>query len=496
MHKDAMDTNVIPKSSVAERRKAQNVQIMKECRALLNLLYSLNKTLKLYNINNELAVEQMKALYLKLKDAVLKYNEASILLHQNSLFFNGVKVKFGYSTYHLYRYIDREFRDKDIGLLSFSPGINEKQLKKFISVFGQKGSEESDNDQDFEEALKAAGIETVSVEPFFHEEKEEEEQDTQKKAAKTYFWSITHLKEIFNKFETGKKIPILTTKRLIQTLFMRLEENESFLEGLTTIKNFDDYTLNHSVNVCILSLAMGRRLGLDKSELIDLGLSALFHDIGKLDIPKEILLKPGKLDEEERNIIENHPKYGAESLVQLRNTSYIPASAVSVAMEHHAGSGNRAYPRYTKKKNISFYSRIVKIVDVFDAITTKRPYRKKDFTKVEALSFMAEKFKEDFDPLLLKVFIQMIGSCPIGTLVLLDTGEIGIVTASNPNPAFPFRPRIKLISDAEGHRTDGALVDLAAKDPDSLQYKLSIVKILNPDDYDIRISDYFVAQSL
>ncbi len=479
-----------------ERQKSQDFELNRDVIKILNLLYSINKTLKIYDINNILAVDLIKSLHQAIQDLILKYNEASILLHQNSLFFNGVKIKFGYSSYPAYQFIEREFQNRDIGRLSFSPGMSEEQLVKFLPLFNKKEEKISKSFNNFKGVLKSSGLDTVAIERYVHTERKTDEEDEKKQSARAYFWGITHLKEIFQKYESKKKIPLLTTKRLIQTLFMRLSDNESFLHGMTTIKNFDDYTLNHSVNVCILSLAMGKRLGLDKSELIDLGLSAFFHDIGKLDVPKEILNKPGKLDHDERKIIENHSHYGAETLVQLRYSSYIPISAISVAMEHHSGEGDRAYPRYTKKKNIGLYSKIVKIVDVFDAITTKRPYRKKVFTRVEALNLMVEKFTGEFDPVLFKVFIRMIGECPVGTLVLLDTGEVGIVNKTNPNPAFQFRPLIKLITDKTGNRIDGDIVDMSRIEPGTDNFIRSIVKILDPSDYDIRISDYFVAQTL
>ena len=133
---------------------------------------------------------------------------------------------------------------------------------------------------------------------------------------------------------------------------------------------------------------------------------------------------------------------------------------------------------------------------MFDAITTKRPYRKKVFTRVEALNFMVEKFTEEFDPVLFKIFIRMIGECPVGTLVLLDTGEIGIVNKTNPAPAFRFRPLIKLITDKAGNRIDGDIVDLSRIEPGTDNFIRSLVKILDPSDYDISISDYFVSQTL
>jgi len=299
-------------------------------------------------------------------------------------------------------------------------------------------------------------------------------------------------------FETLKKeerIPLNTTRRLMQSMFNHIVANESFIYGLTNIKNFDEYTLNHSVNVCLLSISLGRRLGLDKNELVDLGISAFFHDFGKTEIPKEILVKPGQLDKQEREIIEKHPYLGAEKLVQLKEFSYLPVRAINVAMEHHVKEDFSGYPRYQIKKDINLFSKIVKICDFFDALTTERPYRKRAFTRDEVLKMMTEKSGLEFDPVLLKVFVNMMGSYPVGSLVLLDTGEIGIVFEVNLDPANLNRPKVKIIADKEGKKIDGDVVDLTEADSQTKLYIRTIIKVLDPKKYNIRVSDYFLAQA-
>ena len=308
-----------------------------------------------------------------------------------------------------------------------------------------------------------------------------------------YFLSMSHLKNVFKMDETDYKNQFITTKRLIKAIYDNILDDSSFFLGLTTLKNYDDYTLNHCVNVSILSLALGKKLGLSKKELVELGISAFFHDIGKIAIPIDILNKPGKLDDAERKVIETHPLKGAEHLVTMMQQGIVTPKAINVAMEHHAASESRGYPRYVKKKNIDFFSKIVKIIDVFDALTTKRPYRKKDFTREEALNILLDSDPKEYDPLILKVFVEMIGFCPVGTLVLLNTDELAVVFETSPASAEKLRPQVKLITDSNKKKIDGDIVDLTEKDPEG-RFRRSIVKILNPSDYDIRIADYFMKQ--
>jgi len=461
----------------------------------IDILYRFNWTIKIakiYESNNLIFLRQIKSLLYLIQKAVEVDGEVTFMLRQSTLFFNGIRLKFGFSSYFLLKFIINEFPKREIGILSFKTGLNEKELKNFIILFTKKGSKSKITLEDFLKGVKQYGIKHISIEkisPF------DELSNEKKDSAKIFFLGITHLKETFNKQETKERLPLLTTRRLMQSIFNNITQNESFLYGLTTIKNFDEYTLNHSVNVCILSISLGKRMGLDRNELIDLGMSAFFHDIGKLEIPKEILLKPGKLDKDERNVIEKHPYYGAEKLIELRELSRLPVRAIHVAMEHHTSDGHSGYPIYTEKKTINLFSKIVKIIDFFDAITTKRPYRKKDFTREEAINMMLEKSGTEFDPLILKIFVNMMGTCPIGTLVLLNSGEIGIVVETNQEPAYMLRPKVKLITDETGNKLDGEIVDLTEIDPKTNKYKRTIVKSLDHDKYDIKASDYFVAQT-
>ena len=165
-------------------------------------------------------------------------------------------------------------------------------------------------------------------------------------------------------------------------------------------------------------------------------------------------------------------------------------------MEHHLKVDLTGYPSYVRKKTISLFSKIVKIVDYFDAITTKRVYRPKVMTREEALVLMREKSGDEFDPLLLKVFVSMIGAHPIGSLVALDSGEIGIVFEANPHPAFQLRPKVKIIADLRKSMVDGEVVDLAEIDPVTAKFRRSIIKSLDADKYGIRVADYFLAKAV
>jgi HD-GYP domain-containing protein (c-di-GMP phosphodiesterase class II) len=281
----------------------------------------------------------------------------------------------------------------------------------------------------------------------------------------------------------------------MQAVYNHIVDNESFVFGLTNLKNYDEYTLNHSVNVCLLATALGRRLGLSRGEIVDLGIAAFFHDLGKLEIPLEILNKPAKLSDGEREVMEQHPFKGAEKLVLLKESKHLPLRAIHVALEHHIKEDLTGYPRYFKKEDVNLFSKIVKVVDVFDAVTTKRVYRTKDFTRAEALSLMLEQSGTEFNPIILKAFVNLMGVFPIGSFVALNTGELGIVFDLNPDPKLLFQPSVKLITDASGNKVDGEIVDLSEMDAETGRFHRTIATALNPNDYGIEVADYFLARA-
>jgi HD-GYP domain-containing protein (c-di-GMP phosphodiesterase class II) len=319
------------------------------------------------------------------------------------------------------------------------------------------------------------------------------ETERNRQAARMYFLGIAHLKDIS---ESGGVSSLHLSKRWIQSVFDHINEDEAFLAGLTNIKNHDEYTLNHSVNVCILSVALGRRLGFTHRELMELGLSAFLHDMGKVDIPAQILNKPGRLEPEERTIMDRHARFGAERILQIQGIRGYSGRAVTVAYEHHFKADPAGGSPHRRKRHLNLYSRIVKITDFFDALTTKRVYRPRAFTREETLNMMNEKSGIEFDPILLKAFTAMIGVFPVGSLAILDTGEIGIVTESNPLAALSSRPKVKLITDRNGEKRDGEIVDLAETDPVTHRFRRTIVTTLDPDKYGIRSADFFLSRML
>jgi HD-GYP domain-containing protein (c-di-GMP phosphodiesterase class II) len=465
------------------------VLINRAALALLRHLKMAYKAAKIYDPSNQIVQGQTHVLFSLLEALLRESGEVSLLLRQSTLFFNGTRIRFAFNNYDLFRFLSDELRRHGVGNLSIMPGLTEDELRSFLGVLAQKPALSGDTAADFNSSLTRHNILHIYAEP---PSSYEYQGGSEREAIKLFFMGIAHLKELFGRFQRSESQPINITRRLMHSLFNHIVNNEAFALGLTNIKNFDDYTLNHSLNVCIMSMALGRRLGLDKNELTDLGISAFFHDYGKMELPREILDKPGKLEKNEWAMMTTHPQRGAEKLLRLKETSAVPVGAINVAMEHHIKEDLNGYPTYQKKKEISLFSKIVKVCDVFDALTTARPYRTNAFRRDEALASMVADSGVGFDAIILKVFAQMLGLYPVGSLVRLDTGELAIVFEPNPESSLSHRPRVRLITDSSGRKIAGEVVDLAEMDPGTGKPKRSIVRALNPQAYGVNVVDYFL----
>lgn len=454
------------------------------------------RTAQIYKPNNQTFIGHIHSLFSLLENIILEKEGASFRFQENTLFFNNIRIKFDLFSYNNFRFMADEFRKKNIETISLEPGLDEKELSEFIILFSDTEAIEKESFEYINSKLISRGIIHISLEKIhpYDAVARLKAEKVKPAAKKVFFRSMKHLKESFENNKENQKLQLKTARRLIQAMIDLISRDESFMIGMTNIKNYDDYIVNHSTNVAVLSLCFGRRLGLEKQELTELGLGAFFHDIGKLDIPQEILDKKDKLSEEERKIMEKHTLHGVEKLLSLKDSSCLSVKTLYVTLEHHLWANLSGYPKYWKRNKINLFSKIIKICDFFDSVTTERPYRDYVLTRDQALSVMLEKSGTEFDPVLLKVFASMVGVYPIGSLVALNTQELGIVMEANPELSLMLRPKVKLITDRYGRKLDGEIIDLTEMDPIKGEYKRSIVKSLDPRQYNIQAADHFLAQ--
>jgi putative nucleotidyltransferase with HDIG domain len=420
----------------------------------------------------------------------------SLKIIKDDFFLNGQRLRYSVEGFTSFKYLSTHWKKRLIGEVVFNSSVDEEMLKNFIYALInlEEGCEK--NAALFEEQLANCQITSIEVNPLEVVEGEEEaftlqKEDHKEIAKKVFFETVGTIKEMLTQIKGKQYADVRKLKRLAQKAVHLIIEDESILLGMTTIKNYDEYTFNHSVNVAIYSLAMGKRLGFSKKTLTELGITALLHDIGKSKIPREVLNKPASLNEEEWGMMKKHPLMGVEIVLNLKQLGEINPRMVVGIFDHHLKSDLSGYPKLFRKKEVSLFGRIIQIADSYDAMSTPRVYKKTPYTPEQALALMLREKTVHFDPHLLKIFIGLVGIYPIGSLVLLNTRELGIVYKPNHDPKCLDRPIVIQVARDEKGDAKKEVIDLTEMDGVG-RYKRSIVKTLDPYKYHIDIAKYFL----
>lgn len=228
---------------------------------------------------------------------------------------------------------------------------------------------------------------------------------------------------MFKEARMGKALSSDDALPIVEEISTSVMRNPGALIGLARLKNKDDYTYMHSVAVCALMVSLARQLGLNDEQVRQAGLAGLLHDVGKMAIPLSILNKPGKLTDTEFEAVRNHPVEGHKMLLE---GSGISDAALDVCLQHHEKMDGSGYPERLAETQISLYAKMGAVCDVYDAITSNRPY-KNGWEPAESLRKMAEWSKGHFDTEIFHAFVKSVGIYPIGSLVKLESGHLGVI---------------------------------------------------------------------
>ena len=244
-----------------------------------------------------------------------------------------------------------------------------------------------------------------------------------RRAAKICIGSKKAVVSMFNEARMGKTVSSEAAGELVDEISSSVMRNPGALISLARLKTADDYTYMHSVAVCALMVALARQLGQDEATTRELGMAGLLHDLGKALMPMEVMNKPGKLTDEEFAIIKSHPEAGHKMLLEGSDVGEIP---LDVVLHHHEKMDGSGYPKRFKGDQISLYAKMGAVCDVYDAITSNRPY-KAGWDPAESIRKMAEWCNGHFDERVFQAFVKCLGIYPIGALVRLASGRLGVV---------------------------------------------------------------------
>ncbi len=453
---------------------------------IINYLAVAIKTTQIHQINNISVITAIQKLLSILKSSEAE-NEVTLELVGEFFHVDGNRIRYSMDYIFNYDFLIREFKKRELGTIIFNTALTEDDLKMLLSALISSGFSETPFETLLDDIGKTANI---SIKELRRVKDKDTEIDRKKIIKKTYFNAVSLTKNISTKISAGEKISLKKAKRVMESVVNHIIDEESLLIGMTTIKDYDEYTYHHSVNVSILSIALGHKIGLSKRSLAELGLSAMLHDIGKIDVPKEILNKPVEFTEDDWKTIMKHPAWGAHTIFKMKGVDASSMSAFITAFEHHLNYDLSGYPRLKNRLDLELFSRIIAIADQYDAMTSSRVYSRIPIPPDKTLSIMNDRSGTQLDPYLLKMFVNMIGIYPLGCLIMLDTKELGLVFDSNTNPNFSDRPRIFILINSEGKKIK-QMVDLMEKNENG-HFKRNIAKTLDPNQYKINLAEYLL----
>jgi HD-GYP domain-containing protein (c-di-GMP phosphodiesterase class II) len=466
-----------------------------EGRGLLLSLYAALRSLKLYPLENTTVQKALDDLLAAGQQLLGAEEEVEIRVSGDFLFVNDVRLRLELDNYASFSQVLGLLRTFEIGTFRILRGVERREWQALLSVFLSLGTREAGGSR-FEELmarLQRADIRHMELEPLSATEEPEDSAEAREVAKRTYAQSVAVTKDVVNSIRMGRTANLKKVKRAVQLVVDQVLNNETSIVGLTTIRDYDEYTFTHSVNVCIFSVALGKKLGFAKLQLYDLGLAALLHDIGKARIPIDVLNKSTGLDETEWTLMQRHPWFGTLTLFSSRRYEETPYRAILVAHEHHMKADLTGYPRPIRARQLGLYSRLVAVADGFDAATTRRSYQTIPIQPDEVLKEMWQNPRRGYDRVLVKALINLIGIYPVGTCVILDTLEVAVVAGPNPDPTVLNRPLVRIVIDVNGAvlPAPGLPADLAEGDGQG-GYARSIVKVTDPARYGLVVGDCFV----
>jgi len=457
----------------------------------LHNFYSLSQTARIHSDSHTLVLEGIEK-FSESINSCMDNDSLTFKISNDQVYVDDEKLSYNRTTKNLFDNIVRYFDTRaleGVRLLEDIKQAPEKKILAFMRLLDISGQQPEPLAW-LKDGLAAENIEWVELIKKTERPQEESfnsKAERRERAKKDYTYAKASVEEVAQKIKDGKgEVGVRKSVRVMQDMVTNLIEDDEVYSAISTLRVFDDYTYTHSVNDAMLSMCIGRRINLSRRNLVNLGMCALFHDLGKIEIPNEILHKTGKLDDSELKLIEEHSVNSSRLMLKLKASPDSKARILVPMFEHHLKYDLSGYPHADWKKPLTLFGKIISIADKYDTLTSSRAYRKSVLSPDRALGYMFDRAGKDFDPTLIKVFVNIMGVYPVGTLLKIDTGELALVVSS-PSRDFSKRPLVCVLEKgADSSYTKKEIINLDERDSETGNYVREILETYHPADLGIQ----------
>jgi len=450
---------------------------------LLVRLSALLRTARTHDVTNQAFQRQLQDAMTLIQHGMEEESELALVAVADHFYLNGARIKAQAALLPVVHGLMAEFERRAVGGIRLLNGLGPAELERFLQLF--MAAEDPALAERLPETVAEASIEHVQLVPRSEVDAEDvsrrlddaAEGEGERGRARRVFWRavLGTKKVVVRAAQTGRP-DLRQAKRLVQPVVDSIMRNEYSIVGLTALKDHDEYTYAHCVNVSVLSISMGQALGFDRQTLADLGVAALLHDIGKLAVPGDVLRKPGALNDAEWASIRRHPLEGVTMMFRMQGLSPLLLDAARVCLEHHMNFDRTGYPDVDTEWGQAVMSRIVAVADCFDAMTAHRVYSKRARTPFEALQVLLGPARVQFDPAVLWALVRTVGLYPAGCVLVTNSQHV--LLSVSPNPKDLRRPVCRVLAHPDGTAPPEEPGEWWTPMPDSEE----VVRVLKPEE--------------
>lgn len=415
----------LKKKGAPRAQRGREAKIQNFGKQAISTLFMLVRNVKMHDPDNAIFAQPLENLRQAINTIVAIDGQFQLNAIGTTIYINGKQLKLDFSALDNIRYLTEQFEEKDVGGFDVKHPVQTQELKDFIWIFSS--ANEADTEEDGVDGHRLANIKVGKFARIKEQLDRIEDQqieaqrkvDRKKYALTVYARLVFYMRKFVERLQSGGQLPSMQpAARLVQDLVDICLENRSHFLGMTTTRSVEDYLLYHSINTCLISVVFGTELGLTRSQLHDLGMSALFHDIGIAEVDPEIINKKRSLTEDERRVLDLYPLHTVKTLLKGRSLDQQTVQRLIIAYEAKIDYSkpmkmqNGQVKLMLPKIELGLCGRIIGIAATYDALTSARPFREAYGPEV-AMTLMISEMKYKFDPWLTKVFMRVMAIQPV-----------------------------------------------------------------------------------